>query len=82
MFGRGKMQGLWAERDASATECSIPPETRADTRRNRQKNLKASPACMAAFAHLAKVSQMSEAALFEDLVAQRWEELRGSRGFK
>jgi hypothetical protein len=49
---------------------------RPETRRNKQKNLKASPACIAAFARIAHVSRMSEAALFEDMVAQRWEELR------
>jgi hypothetical protein len=49
-----------------------------EARRNRQKNLKASPACIAAFAHIAKVSGMSEAALFEDMVAERWDRLRRS----
>ena len=57
-----------------------PPTT--ETRRNKQKNLKASPACIAAFAHVAQVSHMSEAALFEDMVAQRWEYLRRSGRIK
>ena len=59
------------------------PETpTTETRRNKQKNLKASPACIAAFAHVAQVSHMSEAALFEDMVAQRWEYLRRSGRIK
>jgi hypothetical protein len=71
MFSRVK--SLWRrDEPTGATAAEPAPETR----RNRQKNLKASPACITAFAHIARVSEMSEAALFEDLVAQRWEELR------
>ena len=71
-----RVRSLWTKGEANniADIGLITPETR----RNRQKNLKASPACIAAFAHLANVSHMSEAALFEDMVAQRWEELRRS----
>jgi hypothetical protein len=74
MFDR--VRSLWTKNHVEgATDAGqITPETR----RKRQKNLKASPACIAAFAHLAKVSHMSEAALFEDMVAERWEELRRS----
>lgn len=71
MFDRVK--SLWTRDDAKD---SADVERTPETRRNKQKNLKASPACIAAFAHLAKVSHMSEAALFEDMVAQRWEELQ------
>jgi hypothetical protein len=39
-------------------------------------------ACIEAFRHLAEVSDMSEAALFEDMVAQRWEELRAAGRLK
>ena len=78
MFDRVK--SLWAKGDANGTTDAVL--TTPETRRNRQKNLKASPACIAAFAHLAKVSHMSEAALFEDMVAQRWEELRRSGHIK
>lgn len=74
MFDRVK--SLWSRADAIGASNAEP--TTPETRRNKQKNVKASPACIAAFAHLAKVSRMSEAALFEDMVAQRWEELRGA----
>ena len=77
MFGR--VTSLWRRSDGATRD--IEP-TAAEARRNRQKNLKASPACIAAFARIAKLSGMSEAALFEDLVAQRWEELRESGRIK
>jgi hypothetical protein len=32
--------------------------------------------------HIAKLTDMSEAALFEDMVAERWEELRRSGAAK
>ena len=75
-----RVRSLWTKGEANNTADigQMTPETR----RNRQKNLKASPACIAAFAHLAKLSHMSEAALFEDMVAQRWEELRGLERIK
>jgi hypothetical protein len=78
MFDRAR--SLWTKGEANNTADAgqITPETR----RNRQKNLKASPACIAAFAHLAKVAHMSEAALFEDMVAQRWEDLQRSGRIK
>jgi hypothetical protein len=82
MFGRGKMRRLWARHATSPMEDLQQAASNAGARRNRQKNLKASPACIAAFAHLARVSQMSEAALFEDMVAQRWEEVRRSADAK
>jgi hypothetical protein len=72
MFDRVRL--LWSRADANGTSDADRATT--GTRRNKQKNLKASPACIAAFAHIAHVSHMSEAALFEDMVAQRWEELR------
>ena len=78
MFDRVRF--LWTKGDANDRTDAV--QTRPEARRNRQKNLKASPACIAAFAHLAKVSHMSEAALFEDMVAQRWEELRKSGSIK
>ena len=79
MFDRVKAWSRWkGDRDARKSEGQTAAPTTPETRRSRQKNLKASPACIAAFAHLAKVSRMSEAALFEDMVAQRWEELRVS----
>jgi hypothetical protein len=78
MFDRVK--SLWSR--AYANGGSNVDQAAPETRRNKQKNLKASPACIAAFAHLAKVGHMSEAALFEDMVAQRWEELRKSGRIK
>ena len=85
MFHRVKTWSFWTKGDAnerSGAEGQIAAQTTPETRRNQQKNLKASPACIAAFAHLAKLSHMSEAALFEDMVAQRWEELRGLERIK
>jgi len=78
MFDR--VRSLWTKGDAA--ESTAAAQTMPEARRNRQKNLKASQACIAAFAHLAKVSRMSEAALFEDMVAQRWEEQRRSGRIK
>jgi hypothetical protein len=68
-----RVRSLWTRGEPKGS--SGPDQTSAAEPRNRQKNVKASAACIAAFAHLAKVSHMSEAALFEDMVAQRWEEL-------
>ena len=45
-------------------------------RRNRQENIKASDDCRATFAAIAKAQGMSKAALFEDMVAARLEELQ------
>jgi hypothetical protein len=47
-----------------------------DARRNRQQNIKVSDDCALLFAALAKAQGLSKAALFEDLVAARFEELR------
>jgi hypothetical protein len=55
------------------------PEVQQDrkrTQRNRQQNIKASADCMAAFAALADELGVSKAALFEDMVAERFETLR------
>jgi hypothetical protein len=43
--------------------------------RDRQKNLKASADCIKAFAAIAKAEGVSEAALFEELVAERYDAL-------
>jgi len=76
MLDRLRLNALW--RGAKPQPVADPPaETTRDRApsppRNRQKNLKASAECIAAFAQLAKASGMSEAALFEDMVAERWE---------
>jgi hypothetical protein len=73
MFER--VRSLWTK---NADDNLTMPSPAPDTRRNRQKNLKASSACLGAFTHIAEVSGMSEAALFEDMVAQRLEELKRS----
>jgi hypothetical protein len=75
----GRVTSLWRKSRGAAEEIELSAP---EVRRNRQKNVKASPACIAAFGHIAKISGLSEAALFEDLVAQRWEELRRSGGAK
>jgi len=43
--------------------------------RDKQKNLKASAQCLAAFGAIAKAEGLSEAALFEELVAERYDTL-------
>ncbi len=45
-------------------------------RRNRQQNIKVSEDCAIAFAALAEVQGLSKAALFEDMVAERFETAR------
>ena len=50
-------------------------QDRKRTQRNRQQNIKASVDCMAAFAALADAHGVSKAALFEDMVAERYEAL-------
>ena len=66
------------------------PEPAADTepqtlvepaKRNCQQNIKVSADCAAHFAALAKAQGMSRAQLFEDMVAERLEELQ-RRGVK
>jgi hypothetical protein len=49
--------------------------------RKRQQNIKVSEDCGIAFAALAEAQGLSKAALFEDMVAQRLEELQ-KRGVK
>jgi hypothetical protein len=75
----GRVTSLWRKSRGAAEEIELSAP---EARRNRQKNLKASPACIAAFGHIAKLTGMSEAALFEDMVAQRWDDLRRSGGVK
>jgi len=65
-----------AARDATVQPLAPAEAPALSTRRNKQKNLKASEACIAAFGHLAKATGMSEAELFEDMVAERLEKLR------
>ena len=45
-------------------------------RRNRQQNIKVSEDCALAFAALAEAHRISKAALFEDMVAERFEAAR------
>jgi len=45
-------------------------------RRNRQQNIKVSEDCALAFAALAEAQGLSKAALFEDMVAERFETAR------
>ncbi len=45
-------------------------------RRNRQQNIKVSEDCSVAFAALAEAHGISKAALFEDMVAERFEAAR------
>ncbi|MEJ2228565.1 MAG: ribbon-helix-helix protein, CopG family [Alphaproteobacteria bacterium] len=52
------------------------PAPQPAAKRNRQQNIKVSDDCAAAFAAMAKALGLSKAALFEDLVAERLDELQ------
>jgi hypothetical protein len=54
----------------------IEEQAAPSARRNRQQNIKVSEDCFAAFALLARAQGVSKAALFEDMVAERFEALR------
>ncbi len=69
------MLGLWKRRPLSLARAASTPSVEPSGRRNKQKNLKASADCIAAFAAIARASSISEAALFEDMVAERLEQL-------
>ncbi len=58
---------------------AIPDGSKEGRRRDRQQNIKVSKDCSLAFAALAKAQGLSKAALFEDMVAERFEtaELQG-----
>jgi hypothetical protein len=52
-----------------------PPQSTAPMRRARQQNIKVSDDCAAAFAAIAEAQGFSKAALFEDMVAERLQQL-------
>jgi hypothetical protein len=52
-----------------------PPQSAAPVRRARQQNIKVSDDCAAAFAAIAEAQGFSKAALFEDMVAERLQQL-------
>jgi hypothetical protein len=54
---------------------AVEPAAEPVAPRDRQKNLKASAQCLAAFGAIAKAEGLSEAALFEELVAERYDAL-------
>jgi hypothetical protein len=58
-------------------EAPVPIEPRAleTARRARQQNIKVSDDCAATFAAIADVQGFSKAALFEDMVAERLQQL-------
>jgi hypothetical protein len=56
-----------------------PPQPEAAVRRTRQQNIKVSNDCAAAFAALAAAQGFSKAALFEDMVAERLQQLERQR---
>lgn len=61
---------------APAPDPALAGEPGEEVRRNRQQNIKVSDDCALLFAALAKAQGLSKAALFEDLVAARFEDLR------
>jgi len=58
-------------------EAPVQTETRASppVRRQRQQNIKVSEDCAATFAAIAEAQGFSRAALFEDMVAERLQQL-------
>jgi hypothetical protein len=52
-----------------------PPQPATPVRRARQQNIKVSGDCAAAFAAIAAAQGFSKAALFEDMVADRLQQL-------
>jgi hypothetical protein len=52
-----------------------PPQPGPAVRRARQQNIKVSDDCAAAFAAIAEAQGFSKAALFEDMVAERLQQL-------
>ena len=64
------------EAEPIAPEPYIETEAAEPVRRVKQQNIKASDDCCAAFAAIADAQGISKAALFEDMVAERFEALR------
>jgi hypothetical protein len=67
MFGLGRKKMA----PPKLTHAAMEP-----ARRTRQQNIKVSEDCSIAFAALAKAHGISKAALFEDMVAERFEAAR------
>jgi hypothetical protein len=63
-----------ARAEAIDTRFAVASEPAAQElgKRDRQQNIKVSEDCSAAFAALARAQGISKAALFEDMVAERW----------
>jgi hypothetical protein len=59
----------------SEAAAPIEPPTTEPVHRGRQQNIKVSEDCAAAFAAIAEAQGFSKAALFEDLVAERLQQL-------
>ena len=57
------------------TLVQINPRIEAPVRRQRQQNIKVSEDCAAHFAAIAEAQGFSKAALFEDMVAERLQQL-------
>jgi len=53
----------------------IAPPVEAPIRRQRQQNIKVSEDCAASFAAIAEAQGFSKAGLFEDMVAERLQQL-------
>ncbi len=70
-LGNGKTETQATPAPAPAVEPAAEPVAP----RDKQKNLKASAQCLAAFSAIAKAEGLSEAALFEELVAERYDAL-------
>ncbi len=76
------MFSLFGRKPKPAAEIGQGPEAQAaPAKRRRQQNIKVSEDCALAFAALADAHGITKAALFEDMVAERWEIAR-SQGLK
>jgi hypothetical protein len=64
-----------SEQTSEAVAAIEPPRTAEPVRRGRQQNIKVSPDCAAAFAAIAEAQGFSKAALFEDMVEERRQQL-------
>lgn len=67
---------IWGGRKAANGAPIVVSPDDESKKRDRQKNVKATQMCLDIFSQCAKAQGVSEAALFEDLVAERQEALR------
>jgi hypothetical protein len=67
---------IWGGRKMHGAPVVVTMAEQEDIKRDQQKNIKATAACLEIFRQCARAQGVSEAALFEDLVAERQAALR------